>query len=148
MSTYTQIIYQIVFSTKHRNPVLTKDGRKRLNTYIWSLLENKRCHPYMINGVEDHIHIVASVHPTIALSNLIKDIKVSSSEFIKEEVIFPGFDNWQVGYGAFTYSIKEIENLIKYVANQEEHHKKESFRDEYIRLIQEHGIEFDEKYLF
>lgn len=148
MSTYTQIIYQIVFSTKNRSPVLVKNERKRLNTYIWSLLENKKCHPFMINGVEDHIHIATSVHPTIALSNLIKDIKVSSSDFIKEERIFPGFDNWQFGYGAFTYSIKEKENLIKYVMNQEEHHKKESFRDEYIRLLQEHGIAFDEKYLF
>ena len=102
---------------------------------------------YIINGVEDHIHIVTHLHPTVSLSSLVKDIKLASSIYIKENNLFKDFINWQEGYGAFTYSIKEKDRLIEYVKNQEEHHRKKSFREEYVKLLGEHGIEFDEKYL-
>ena len=102
---------------------------------------------YIINGVEDHIHIVTHLHPTVSLSSLVKDIKLASSIYIKENNLFEDFINWQEGYGAFTYSIKEKDRLIEYVKNQEEHHRKKSFREEYVKLLGEHGIEFDEKYL-
>ncbi len=148
MSTYTQIIYQIVFSTKNRVPVLHKTGRHDLFKYIWGILENKKCHLYQINGVEDHVHILTHLHPTIALSDLVKDIKVASSIYIKEENLFKNFQGWQNGYGAFTYSIKEKDRLITYVKNQEIHHKKTSFREEYISFLNEFEIKFDEKYLF
>ena len=148
MTTYTQIIYQIIFSPKDRKPVLTKEGRPRMYQYIWGILKNKKCHLYRIGGIEDHIHIVTHLHPSIALSGLIKDIKVASTEFIKKEKIFSNFDTWQKGYSAFTYSFNAKEDLIEYVKNQEEHHKKESSRDELLRLIKEHEIDFDEKYLF
>ena len=148
MSTYTQILYQIVFGTKNHTPTLKKAGREELYKYIWGILKNKKCHLYRIGGVDNHIHIVTHIHPTISLAYLIKDIKIASSEFIEKENLFSGFEGWQVGYGAFTYSISSKDNLIEYVKNQEEHHKKESFRDEYIRLLREHGIDFDEKYLF
>ncbi|WP_051291188.1 IS200/IS605 family transposase [Pedobacter glucosidilyticus] len=85
MSTYTQIIYQIVFSTKYRGRTLTKDNRKELFKYIWGILENKKCHLYRINGVEDHIHIVTHLHPSVSLASLVKDIKVASSLYIKEQ---------------------------------------------------------------
>ncbi len=147
MSTYTQILYQIVFSTKRRERTLQKDNRAELFKYMWGILKNKKCHLYRINGVEDHIHIVTHIHPTIALANLIKDIKLASSAFIKEKNLFPNFDGWQEGYSAFTYSIKEKDNLIEYVKNQEEHHKTITFKEELIELLKEHGIEFDEKYL-
>ncbi|MEP0005496.1 MAG: IS200/IS605 family transposase [Balneola sp.] len=107
MSTYTQIIYQIVFSTKNRVPVLHKTGRTDLFKYIWGILKNKKCHLYQINGVEDHIHILTHIHPSVALSQLVKDIKLASSIYIKENKLFFGFDGWQEGYGAFTYSLKE-----------------------------------------
>ena len=97
--------------------------------------------------MEDHLHIITHTHPTVAPAYLIKDVKVASSSFIKVENIFPNFDGWQVGYGAFTYSISAKDNLIEYVKNQKSHHQKVSFRDEYIGLLMEHGIEFDEKYL-
>ncbi len=148
MSTYTQIIYQIVFSTKNRAPVLHKTGRPDLFKYIWGILENKKCHLYQINGIEDHIHILTHLHPTIALSDLIKDIKVASSIYIKEESLFKNFPGWQNGYGAFTYSLQEKDRLITYVKNQEIHHNKTSFREEYISLLNEFEINFDEKYLF
>ena len=114
---------------------------------MWGTLSTKKCHLYRINGVEDHIHILSSLHPSVALSELVKDIKVSSSLFIKKQKLFLDFDGWQEGYGGFTYSIKEKDKLIDYVKNQEEHHKSISFRDEYIQLLNDHHDEFDEKYL-
>ena len=147
MSTYTQILYQIVFSTKRRKPALLKENREALFKFIWGILKNKKCHLYRINGVEDHIHIVTHVHPTVAPAFLVKDIKTASSGFIKENRLFPDFEDWQVGYGAFTYSFKEKDTLIEYVKNQEEHHKVKTYREELIELLREHGIEFDEKYL-
>ncbi|PIQ49292.1 MAG: transposase [Cytophagales bacterium CG12_big_fil_rev_8_21_14_0_65_40_12] len=147
MSTYTQIIYQIVFGTKNREPTLTKENRDELFKYIWGLLENKKCHLYRINGVEDHLHIVTHLHPTVSLASLVKDIKLASAEYIKVNQLFKNFKGWQDGYGAFTYSIKEKERLIAYVKNQEEHHRVKTFREEYIDLLQEHGVAFDEKYL-
>ena len=147
MSTYTQILYQIVFSTKYRIPALTKDNRDTLYKYIWGVLQNKKCHLYRIGGVEDHIHIVTHIHPSISLADLIKDIKISSSIFIKENNLFKNFDGWQIGYGAFTYSAKEKDVLIAYVKNQEKHHTKKSFKDELIKILNEQGVEFDEKFL-
>ena len=147
MSTYTQLLYQIVFSTKHREPVLVKENRPQLFKYIWGILKNKKCHLYRINGVEDHLHLITHIHPTIAISDFVKDIKLASSDFIKEEKLFKEFTNWQIGYAAISYSIDAKDNLIEYVKNQEEHHKKITFREELILLLNEHGIEFDEKYL-
>ncbi|MDZ7767307.1 MAG: IS200/IS605 family transposase [Melioribacteraceae bacterium] len=147
MSTYTQILYHITFSTKQRKPSLHNENRSKLFKYIWGLLQNKNCHLYRINGVEDHIHIATHLHPTISLSDLIKDIKLSTTEFIKNEKIFSNFDGWQDGYGAFTHSFSEKDRLIEYVKNQEEHHKKTSFKEEYINLLKEHKIDFDEKFL-
>jgi REP element-mobilizing transposase RayT len=147
MSTYTQIIYQIVFGTKNRERILTKLGREELYKYIGGILKNKHCHLYRINGVDDHLHIVMHLHPSVALADLIKDIKLATTDFIKNNCIFQEFNGWQDGYGAFTYSIKEKDRLIEYVKNQEEHHKIKTFRDEYIELLKEYKIEFDEKYL-
>ena len=147
MSTYTQIIYQIVFSTRQRVPCMDQANRPELFKYISGIIKNKKSHLYRINGVEDHLHIVTHLHPTIALSDLVKDIKVASSIKIKETGWFKLFPGWQDGYGGFTYSIKEKDPLIEYVKNQEEHHKKISFRDEFLELLNDHEIEFDEKYL-
>ena len=100
-----------------------------------------------MNGVEDHIHIVTHIHPTVALASLVKDIKLACSLFIKENNLFPHFRGWQDGYGAFTYSLKEKDRLIAYVQNQEEHHKRKTFLDEYKKLLETHTIKFEEKYL-
>ncbi len=132
MSTYTQIIYQVFFSTKQREQVLEKESRKELYKYVWGILKNHKCHAYRINGVEDHLHILMHLHPSVALAGLIKSIKIASSGFIKEKKLFKYFNGWQDGYGAFTYSIQEKDRLIEYVKNQEEHHKNISFKEEYI----------------
>lgn len=147
MSTYTQILYHIVFSTKKRKPTLIKNNRANLFKDIWGILKNKKCRLYRVNGVEDHIHIITHIHPTINLSSLVKDIKLGSSDYIKKYTVFPIFTGWQEGYAAFTYSIKEKDRLIEYVKNQEEHHKKITFKKELRELLIEHDLEFDEKYL-
>ena len=148
MSTYTQILYQIIFSTKNREKTLLQSGRNQLFAYIWGVLKKKNCHLYRIGGIENHLHIVTHIHPMIAPSMLIKDIKLASSRLIKQENIFPNFNGWQDGYGAFTYTYSAKDELIEYVKNQVEHHKTVSFKEEYIALLKENGVEFDERYLF
>jgi len=157
MSTYTQILYQIVFSTHSRERTLTEHNQAELYKYATGILKNKKCHLYRINGVEDHIHIVTHIHPTVALANLLKDIKLASSAWIKDNKIFPYFNGWQdarlndavgQGYGAFSVSNTPLgDGGIEYVKNQKEHHTKKTFREEFIELLNEHEIEFDEKYL-
>ena len=147
MSTYTQILYQIVFSTKYRERTLTHENRPELFKFISGILKNKKCHLYRINGVEDHLHIITHLHPGVALASLVKDIKIASSVMIKKKGLFLGFGGWQEGYAAFTYSIDAKDNLIEYVKNQEEHHKARVFKEELIELLREQEVEFDEKYL-
>ena len=147
MSTYTQILFQIVFSTMNRERTLKTEKRVELYKYIWGIMKNKKCHLYQIGGIEDHIHIVTHIHPTISLSALIKDIKVASSEYIKKESLFQNFTGWQDGYAAFTYSLSEKDKLVNYVKNQVEHHKVITYHEELKQLLIEQQIEFDEKYL-
>jgi len=147
MSTHTQILYQIIFSTKQRRPTLHKENREKLFKYNWGILKNNKCHLYRINGVSDHLHIVTHLHPSISLSDLVKDIKLGSSHYIKLNNLFPDFSGWQEGYSAFTYTIHEKNRLIEYVKNQENHHKKITFKEELTALLKEHQVEFDEDYL-
>lgn len=146
MSTYTAICYHIVFSTKDRAPALKADRRDDLFRYISGILNNRQCHLYRINGVADHIHILTSLHPTVCLADLVKDIKTGSSRWIKENRMFPSFVGWQDGYGAFTVSKNEIRGLIEYVKAQEEHHRKTTFEEEYRKFLADAGIEIDERY--
>jgi REP element-mobilizing transposase RayT len=125
---------------------MIKKSRDELFKYIWGIIKNKKCHLYRINGVEDHLHIVTHLHPSVSLASLVKDIKVASSLHIKEQNLFEGFIGWQDGYGAFTYTVKEKDRLIEYVKNQEEHHKKKCFKKEYIALLKENRVQFDEEY--
>ena len=147
MSTFTQLYYHITFSTKNRRPVLDAAHREELFKYTWGVIKNHKSHLYRINGVEDHIHLFTGLHPTVALADFIKDIKVASSVWIKERGIFPAFDAWQEGYGAFTGSHSDKNAIIEYVKGQVEHHRKLSFRDEFRALLVEAGIEFEEQYL-
>ena len=146
MSTYCQIFYQIVFATKDRQPTIKPEHEIELYKYIFGIINNKKCKLYRINGMTDHIHIFCSLHPSLSLSNYIKDIKTASNIWMKESGKFPDFLSWQEGYGAFTYSLKEKDIIIDYIKNQKEHHKSESFYDEFKRMIIENEIEFNEKY--
>jgi putative transposase len=148
MSTYTQILYQIVFGSKDYTFFLTQENCGLLFGYIVRMLEKRDCHPYQVGGFRNHIHIVTHVSTRINLSDLIRDIKRASHEMmVREKKIFSRFKGWQVGYGAFTYhySLKNV--LINYVKNQEKHHGKVSFKVELIQLLKENEVQYDEKYL-
>jgi len=147
MSTYTQIIYHIVFSTKNREPVLCGTKRPDLFRYVCGILKSKKCHVFRINGVSDHLHILCSLHPTVCLANLIKDIKLGVSQWNKDTQAFPNFTYWQNGYGAFTLSIAEKDAAIEYIKAQEEHHSQKPFLDELRDMLRQAGIEFEGKYL-
>jgi putative transposase len=146
MSTYTQIIYQIVFSTKNREHTLSAENRAELFKYIGGVLKNQKCHLYAIGGVSDHIHIIRHLHPLVALASLVKDIKLASSQQIKNSDLFKHFDGWQDGYGAFTYSFHEKDRLIEYVKNQEVHHMHKTYKEELIEILKDLGVDYDEKY--
>ena len=146
MSTYHQIFYQIVFATKNRQPTINPEYENELYKYIFGVINNKKCKLYRINGMADHIHIFCDLHPSLSLSSYVKDIKIASNLWMKESGKFPDFQSWQEGYGAFTYSIKEKDIIIEYIKNQKEHHKIESFYDEFKRIIIENGIQFDERF--
>ncbi|MBC8175605.1 MAG: IS200/IS605 family transposase [Candidatus Marinimicrobia bacterium] len=147
MSTYTQILYHIVFSTRNRKRCLSELHCEDLYKYIWGVINNKDCHLYRINGIEDHIHFATSLRPSISLSDFVKDIKVSSSLWIKKEKIFPYFETWQEGYAAFTYSYRDRDILIDYIKNQSKHHRKTTFKEELRKLFVDLGVKFDERYL-
>ena len=144
---YVQLIYQIVYATKYRRHTMIKPGRKALFEFMKALMINKGCYVYAINGVGDHLHIVAHIHPSVAIASLVKDLKLASTDYIKKEKLFPDFRGWQPGYGAFTYSVEAKSNLIAYVKNQEAHHGVISSKDEFIKLLSDHEIEYDEKFL-
>lgn len=147
MSNFRQIFYQIVFSTKDRVPAITEEYETDLYKYIWGIIKNKKCTLYRINGMPDHLHIFSDLHPTVCLSDFVKDIKIASNLWMKESGKFPNFKAWQTGYGAFTYSIREKEMIMNYIRNQKEHHKTENYKQEFRRLLEENDVDFDEKYL-
>jgi REP element-mobilizing transposase RayT len=144
---YTQIYYHIVFSTKNRAPVLAPGVRKEVFGYLWGILKDKKCHLYRMGGVEDHIHILTHLHPTVALAVLIRDLKTSSTAWIKEHQMVPEFPGWQAEYAAFTKSHADRLAVIEYIKGQEEHHRTVSFMDELKALLREEGIAFEERYL-
>ncbi len=147
MASFRQIYYHIVFGTKGHKPTLSETESNDLYKYIWGIIKNKNCKLYRINGMKDHIHILSDLHPSISLANLIKDIKVATSIWLKTHKGFPNFESWAEGYAALTISHSHRNRIIEYIKNQKEHHKKESFNDEYKRLLIDHEIKFDEKYL-
>jgi putative transposase len=146
MSSYRQLLYHLVFRTVDSRPCLKQDPADQLYAYITGIIRNKNSHLYRINGVENHIHILSDLHPSFALADFMRDIKASSSKWMKESGLFPDFNGWAVGYGAFTCSHMDVDKLIDYIITQQEHHRKVSFEDEYRRLLKEAGIEIDEKY--
>jgi putative transposase len=146
MSSYRQILYHMVFRTKDSRKTLVQAHSRELYAYIMGIRRNKNCFLYRINGMEDHLHILSDLHPTIALADYIRDIKTASSVWIKQSGKFSEFKGWAEGYAALTYGWKDKEMIVNYIKNQQQHHKKESFEDELKRLLNEQGIEVNEKY--
>jgi putative transposase len=146
MSSYRQHLYHIVFRTKDSLPTISQNNSTDLYAYIAGIIKHKSSHLYRINGVENHLHILTDMNPSIAPIDFIKDIKVSTSIWMKQSNLFNDFNGWSVGYGSFTCSYRDIPSLINYIKNQQEHHKKISFEDEYRKLLLECGINPDEKF--
>lgn len=148
MSTFTQILYQIVFGSKDYTTFLTRENQGKLFGYIVGMLNKRNCHSYQVGGYANHIHIVTHLSPTINLADLVREIKKASHEMmVRDKKSFPDFPGWQVGYGAFTYHISMKPVLINYVLNQEKHHKGITFREEMIQLLNENLVPFKEEYL-
>ena len=142
MSTYTQLLYHIVFSTKYRRYTLGKSKRESLFKYMNGIIKNLDSVTYRINGVGDHVHILVRIHPSVSLSDLIKTVKSRSTIWIKENKIFPYFTSWQEGYGAFTCTVRQKDRLIKYIDNQEEHHQRRTFIQEYKKLLDKAEVKY------
>ena len=146
-NTYTQLLFHVVYSTKNRERTLTDGKRDLLYKYIWEIHSNLNCHLYRIGGVDDHVHILVGLPTTLAIAKYVQEIKAASSHWLKCQADFPRFESWQDGYGAFTVSHNDKDDLIEYIKGQVEHHRRETFLDEYRRMLTKNGIEFDERYL-
>jgi putative transposase len=146
MSSYRQLLYHLVFRTKDSIPSIKQDNVDQLYAYISGIIKNKNSHLYRINGIENHLHIITDLHPSIALADFMREVKASSSFWIKNSGLFPSFIGWAEGYGSFTCSYMDLGRLIDYVKNQQEHHRKKSFEDEYRSLLIESGVKIDERF--
>ena len=142
---YTQLIYHVVIRTKASKTTLPLERSEGLYRYIWGIIQNKKGLLFRVNGMEDHIHILFSLHPTIALSDFIRDLKAETSKMLKRTAGFEQFTAWGEGYAALTYNLKDRDMVIDYIKNQQEHHKTLSFREEYAAFIKEMGLELDER---
>ena|ERR1041385_567052 len=146
-STHTSLKYHIVFSTKERCSFIDEPWRPRFHAYLGGIIRTLNCVPLAVGGVADHIHILAGLPPTQSISNFVHDIKIASTKWVHSEIKLPIF-SWQEGYGAFTVSSSNCDPVIKYILNQEEHHRVKTFQEEYLELLQKAGIEYDPRYLW
>ncbi len=147
-NTYSQIYIQIVFSVKGRQNLIAGEHREELHKYITGIVRNRDQKLISIFSMPDHIHLLIGLKPSIAISDLVRDVKADSSKFINGKNWCRGRFNWQEGFGAFSYSRSQIDNVVKYILNQEEHHRKKSFREEYVHFLKKFEIDYEEKYLF
>lgn len=146
--TFSQIYIQIVFAVQNREAMISASWEEELYKYITGIVRNKGQKMLAINGMPDHIHLFIGMKPACCLSDLVREIKKSSNDFIAEKKFSKLKFNWQEGYGAFSYSHSQIDNVIKYIMNQKEHHKKHIFREEYVGFLKKFEIEFKNEYLF
>jgi REP element-mobilizing transposase RayT len=145
---FAKIAVHLVYSTKNRQPVLLEKIRKDIHSYTAGILKSLNCIPLAVNGTEDHIHILVLMSKNITLIKMVEAVKVGTSKWLKTKDMSLQQFSWQAGYGAFSVSESQIEKVIKYIMNQEQHHQKKSFQDELRILLQKHKMEFDEQYLW
>jgi putative transposase len=146
MSSYRQHLYHLVFGTKNNLLTIKQDNVNELYAYITGIIKHKNSHLYRINGIENHLHILTDMHPSIAPADFLRDIKASSSFWMKNSKLFPSFTGWEEGYGSFTCSYRDVNMLIEYIKNQQQHHETVSYDDEYRNILLEAGIIPDERY--
>lgn len=147
-TTYTQIHIQGIFAVQSRECIIQNNWRDELYKYITGVIKNNKHKPIVINGSPDHIHVLFGMRPSQSLADLMQDIKSNSSRWINEKRFLKGRFQWQEGFGAFSYGKSQLSDVIKYINNQEEHHKKRTFIEEYKELLRLFEVEYDEKYIF
>ncbi len=147
-NTFSQLYVQLVFAVKGRHSLIPAQNREELHKFISGIVQKREQKMLSVFCMPDHAHLLVSIEPTMAVSDLVRDIKAGSSKFINECHWIKTKFNWQGGFGAFSYSRSQIGNVIKYILNQEQHHNKRTFKEEYISFLNKFEIEYDEKYLF
>jgi len=147
-NTYHQIYLQTVFAVKYREAVIEEEWQSQLFGVIGNLINETNCKTLIVNGVEDHVHCFLGLKPVVSVSELMKTVKAKSSKYINDHSLTPKHFEWQEGYGVFSYSQSQVNRVYKYVLNQEAHHKKQTFRDEYLELLTKFRVDFDEQYIF
>jgi REP element-mobilizing transposase RayT len=143
---YTCLLYHIVFRTKHGSPTIPEVHEKELYDYIMGIVNHKKSKLYRIGGTENHIHLLVDIHPSIALSDFMKELKEHSSKWLLQNPKFPVFESWAVSFAGITYNFNDKQTIINYIKNQKEHHKTVSFEEEYRRFLTDNGIDIDERY--
>ena len=146
--TFSQIYIQVVFAVRGRESLIHNSWEEELYKYITGIVQNKEQKMLAINGMPDHIHFFIGMRPSCCLSDLVREVKKSSNDFIKEKKFSKVKFKWQEGYGAFSYSHSSLDNVIEYIMNQKEHHKKKSFKEEYLEFLKKFEVEFKDEYLF
>ncbi len=146
--TFSQIYIQVVFAVKGRANLISQNWKDELHKYIAGIIKGKNQKPIIVNGMPDHIHAFIGLKPSMAISDLVRDVKNNSTNFINDNKFIKGRFSWQEGYGVFSYSHSQIDNVYKYILNQEKHHARKSFREEYFEILKKHEIDYNEKYLF
>ena len=147
-NTYTQLYAQLVFSPKDRENLIHHNIKDEIYKYMIGIIKGCNQKPMIINGMPDHIHILVGFSPNISLSDLVRDIKSNTTNYINEKKMVRGKFNWQRGFGGFTYGKSQIPHVIRYIHDQEKHHKKRTFREEYLELLEKFNVEYESKYLF
>lgn len=147
-NTYSKVYIQVVFAVKGRQNLIRAEIREELHKYITGIITNRDQKLLSIFCMPDHTHLLIGLKPSISISDLVRDIKAGSSKFINDKNLIKGKFSWQEGFGVFSYSRSQIDTVIKYIQNQEKHHNKKSFKEEYLEFLKKFEIEYDEKYLF
>jgi REP element-mobilizing transposase RayT len=147
-NTYSQIYLQFVFAVKFRKCLIPKEHKEELHKYITGLVKNRDAEMLAVHCMPDHVHLFVAFKPTVLIANFIKEVNVEATEFINTKRWMAKRFRWQNGYGVFSYGRREVQMVIDYVHNQEEHHRTKSFKREYIDMLKEFEISFDEKYVF
>src|ERR1700744_3171189 len=145
-NTFSQIYLQFVFAVQNRQRLITKENKEELHKYLTGLVQNRKAKMLAVNCMPDHTHLFVGFKPVISISDFVKEIKVESNQFINSKKWVKGKFSWQEGYGVFSYSHSHIDNVIQYVMNQETHHQKKTFRQEYDAMLRKFEIQYEEKY--
>lgn len=147
-NTFSQVYIQCIFAVKYRDAIINKEWRQTLLGVIGNLVNETGCKTIIVNGVEDHVHCFVGLKPNISISELMKGVKAKSSKYVNDHQLVKRRFEWQEGYGVFSYGHSQIDDVFKYISNQELHHKKQTFREEYLKFLEKFEVPYDERYIF